>query len=136
MGHNQWGNKTNVKNLIKFVIFQPNLVFQTNLKIISSPTMAQESRNLMCIMQAVQGNLIPRLSSVRSSLEEKMNAGHMVPRFSEPFGYLLLVRGALFVIWIKVTCVKLFFNCKTKTTYINKYYPPSLKSWLLKSGST
>ena len=76
-------------------------MFQTNFKISSGSTMAQESHNLMCVMQAVQGNLISRLWSVRSSLEEKINAGHVVPRFSdvvprfsEPFGYLLLVRGA------------------------------------------
>ena len=40
-------------------------------------------------------NLVPRLSSLRSSLEEEtlVDAGHVAPRFRKPFGYALLVRG-------------------------------------------
>ena len=38
------------------------------------------------IKGTVQLNLIPRLSSIRSSLEEEtlVNAGHVAPRFWEP----------------------------------------------------
>ena len=59
-------------------------------------------------------NLVPRLSSARSSLEEEtlVNAGHVAPRFWEPLGYLLLGRGGSYVIWVKVTRVTLVINRK------------------------
>ena len=59
-------------------------------------------------------NLIPRLSSVRSSLKEEtmVNAGHVDPRFWEPLGYLLLGRGGFVRYWVNVNRVTLVINCK------------------------
>ena len=57
-------------------------------------------------------NLVPRLFSPCFSLEEEtlVNAGHQ----------------GLFIICVNVTLVTPFIKCKTKITYINKYYPQVL----------
>ena len=83
-----------------------------------------------------KGNLVPRLSSLHSSLEEEtlLNAGHVISKFWEPLGYLLLGRGG-FVRYLGecnscYTCHQLLkrleLHTLTSTTHLSpqeSYYP-------------
>ena len=70
-------------------------------------------------------NLVPRLSSLRSSLEKEtlvVNAGHMAPTYSDIYYYRW---EDSYAIWVNVTPVTLVINCKrlelrtlTSTTHL------------------
>ena len=49
-------------------------------------------------------NLVPRLSSLHSSLETLVNAGHVAPRFWGPLRYPLVVRGGFVSYLCKCNC--------------------------------
>ena len=78
------------------------------------------------------------LSALRSTMEEEtlVNAGHVARRCGESLiRYQLVVRGGFVRYLCKCNSCYTFHQMQDKIAYIDKYYPPSLRSCLPKSGS-